>query len=142
MAYTGGTEVSWTYDQRTGALTRDGGYVAYGYSGFGSGKNAPHMQGAKNIGPIPRGFYEIGPPSNSGLRGPHVMRLTPAKENEMFGRSDFLIHGDSKTAPGTASHGCIILPRAIRVAISESGDNQLEVVATEGITKPKEGIAT
>lgn len=36
------------------------------------------------------------------------MRLTPIPSNKMFRRNAFLIHGDSITAPGTASAGCII----------------------------------
>lgn len=40
----------------------------------------------------------------------------------------FRIHGDSIRAPGTASHGCIILPRAIRDRIWASGDRALQVV--------------
>jgi len=47
----------------------------------------------------------------------------------MCGRSAFLIHGDSIAAPGTASHGCIILARPDRERIAESGVKQLVVVA-------------
>jgi hypothetical protein len=46
----------------------------------------------------------------------------------MFGRSGFLIHGDSIIRPGTASRGCIILAREIREQIAASGDADLEVV--------------
>jgi hypothetical protein len=47
----------------------------------------------------------------------------------MFGRTGFLIHGDSLQHPGRASNGCIILPRPIRDRIAASGDDQLTVVA-------------
>jgi hypothetical protein len=56
------------------------------------------------------------------------MALIPKEGTDTFGRSGFLIHGDSVAMPGTASHGCIILSRDLREQISASGDNQLEVV--------------
>jgi hypothetical protein len=46
----------------------------------------------------------------------------------MFGRSAFFIHGDSRTRPGTASNGCIILSRPTRTAIDRSDDKVLVVV--------------
>jgi hypothetical protein len=52
----------------------------------------------------------------------------PDRGTETFGRSEFRIHGDSIAHPGMASHGCIILPRAVRDAIWRSGDRALEVV--------------
>ncbi|HYE46677.1 MAG TPA: hypothetical protein VEA44_12995, partial [Caulobacter sp.] len=52
----------------------------------------------------------------------------PDDVHEATGRSAFRIHGDSVRAPGTASKGCIILPRAVREAIWRSGDRDLEVV--------------
>jgi hypothetical protein len=47
----------------------------------------------------------------------------------MFGRSGFLMHGDNIRLPGTASEGCIILPRDLREAIWNSADHTLEVIA-------------
>jgi hypothetical protein len=49
-------------------------------------------------------------------------------------RTGFLIHGDSIEHPGTASHGCIIMPRAIREAIAQNDDHDLNVVAGEAVT--------
>ena len=60
--------------------------------------------------------------------GPFTILLEPAPGTDTLGRSAFRIHGDSVRAPGTASHGCIILPRAIRDHIWRSGDRDLEVV--------------
>src|ERR1035438_5538324 len=40
-----------------------------------------------------------------------VQALTPESGTNTFGREGFLIHGDSVQNPGTASHGCIILPQ-------------------------------
>jgi hypothetical protein len=123
----------WKYEQMTGRLFDDaGGLVATGYSGFGADKNQPANQSVANLGPIPAGQYSIGAPefvTGPGPHGPYVLRLTPAPTNDMFGRDGFLIHGDSLEHPGTASHGCIILPRAIREAIAKSDDHHLDVVA-------------
>jgi len=46
----------------------------------------------------------------------------------MFGRRGFLIHGDSKLHPGTASKGCIILPRWARELIVKDGVDTIEVI--------------
>lgn len=118
----------WTYEQASGRLSRDGAEVARGYSGHGEGKNNPALEPVANVGPIPRGRYKLGPRFDSQSHGPVCMRLEACQGTETFGRDGFLIHGDSKRAPGTASHGCIILPRLIREAIAKSGDELLEVV--------------
>lgn len=119
----------WTYKQASGWFgDASGEIIATGYSGFGSGKNNPVMQHVHDIGPIPVGEYEISPPCSTETHGPCVLKLTPKDGNEMFGRGGFLIHGDSLASPGTASHGCIILPRTVRERIAASDDNQLRVV--------------
>jgi hypothetical protein len=123
-------EANWTYAQKSGQLQQDGKPVATGYSGAGPGKNNPAMESVHNVGPIPQGDWTIqGPPVNTAGHGPFVLRLTAEPETETFGRSGFLIHGDSKQAPGEASQGCIILPRAVREQVWESGDHDLEVLA-------------
>jgi hypothetical protein len=120
----------WTYAQQTGALQRDSQHVATGYSGFDNGKNNPAMQGIENLGPIPQGSWNIvGPPMNTPQHGPFVLRLEPAAATNTFGRSGFLMHGDSIEAPGCASHGCIIMSRTVREQVWNSGDTDLEVVA-------------
>ena len=121
---------AWTYAQKTGELQQDGKQVANGYSGAGEGKNNPDMQSVRNVGPIPQGDWTItGPPANTPEHGPYVLRLTPKDQTETFGRSGFLMHGDSKSAPGAASHGCIIMPRTVREQVWNSGDRDLQVVA-------------
>ena len=120
--------MSWTYNQATGELTKADNVLACGYAGKGDGKNNPSMEQVPNVGPLPKGLYVIGSPYDTKTHGPYVLRLTPDPDNEMFDRSGFLIHGDSVSAPGTASEGCIILPRKIREMIWNSGDNQLQVV--------------
>ncbi len=124
----------WIYEQATGKLWRNGEVVAFGYSGCGEGKNNCEAQEQHNIGPIPVGSYIIGPPRdiNGGPHGPYVLPLVPDPKNEMFGRSGFLIHGDNIHEPGTASEGCVIMPRDIRTAVWASGDLHLEVIANIG----------
>jgi hypothetical protein len=122
----------WTYEQGTGRLSHAGQPVGEcGYSGFEDGKNNPGMQGEPGRGPIPRGHYTVGLAqfvNADGPHGPFVLPLTPDPANEMFGRSGFLIHGDSIAHAGCASHGCIVLPRPTREGIAQSGDPDLEVV--------------
>lgn len=125
----------WTYVQKTGELLRDGLHVAEGYSGFDdpdsgqSGKNNPELENVEDVGPIPVGKYLIGAPHDTLTHGPFVLPLTPDAANDMFGRSAFLIHGDSVVHPGTASRGCIIMGKAVRTHVAESGDRQLQVIS-------------
>ena len=134
---------AWTYAQRSGELHQDGQHVATAYSGAGEGKNNPALQDVPNLGPIPRGNWTIvGPPVDTRDHGPCVLRLEPAAETETHGRRGFLIHGDSRTHPGTASQGCIILPRAIREQVWQSGDRELEVIAELPAQTEKENSGT
>ena len=116
----------WTYEQATGKLSHDGADVATGYSGAGDGKNNPADEAIQGVGPIPTGSYTIGQPYDTTTHGPFVMRLTPAADNQMDGRSGFLMHGDNATH--TASQGCIIMPRNVREQVAASGDMDLTVV--------------
>lgn len=117
----------WYYSQSTGQLTRNERVAGIGYAGAGGGRNNPRMENVRDVGPIPRGTYQISRPRNSERRGPHVMDLSPVGHNAL-GRTNFLIHGDSARHPGQASQGCIILPRLVRQQISGSGDNRLIVI--------------
>lgn len=130
----------WTFKQKTGMLIHDGVGIGKGYSGWddgdgvaepGEGKNDPSMQSVRGVGPVPRGRWKFGEPFFHQHAGPYVMRLTPEPGTETFGRDGFLIHGDSMKLPGSASHGCIILSRALRMKMWESGDHDLEVVSGE-----------
>ena len=152
----------WIYSQKYGNTyykneeTGEIKKIATGYAGKGTGVNNPDMQhvGTDNIidkkegtpkekrtdvGPLPVGIYTIGRPyyhkrkDDKGGLGPHTMNLTPDENNEMFGRTDFRIHGDSGIGYRDSSEGCIILNRTIRGKISSSGDNVLEVKRGDGI---------
>lgn len=118
----------WLYSQRTGELWNgEGQWLASGYSGFGSGKNNPNLEDVRNVGPIPRGLYKIGTAYDSSRVGPCAIPLEPV-DHDCHGRCDFRAHGDSRSNPGTASKGCIILPRKIRNQICDSEDKQLKVI--------------
>jgi len=121
---------AWTYAQKSGELQHDGEPVATGYSGAGPGKNNPDLEKVPNVGPIPQGDWTItGPPVDTAQHGPYVLQLKPAPDTPTFGRSGFLMHGDSKESPGNASQGCVILPRSAREQVWKSGDRDLKVVA-------------
>lgn len=123
----------WIYEQATGEMNYSPDGVAAqpitkGYSGFGVGKDNPNMEHVRDVGPIPRGSYAIGPAHSDPEKGPMVMALVPRADTSTFGRGGFLIHGDSLEHPGEASHGCIILDRVAREAIAASPDRTLQVV--------------
>lgn len=126
----------WTYVQRSGELWHRGRVVARGYAGFddgdglveaGEGKNDPSAQAQRGVGPLPVGRYFIGAPMQHPTAGAYTLRLEPHPDNDMKGRSGFLIHGDS-AVPGAASRGCIVLSRAVRTIIASSLDYELIVV--------------
>jgi hypothetical protein len=118
----------WTFHQSTGELLDPNGKLAAtGYSGYGRGKNNPALESVAQVGPIPAGEWRIvGGPYDTTGHGPFVLRLRPM--GDTHGRSGFLIHGDSSSAPGTASKGCIILDRKTRELIWNSGDRKVLVV--------------
>ncbi|MBI1408141.1 MAG: DUF2778 domain-containing protein [Caulobacter sp.] len=123
----------WTWDQSAGKLYRDGAFISSGYSGHGRGKNNPALQGVQGVGPIPRGDWKIVERYDSKSVGPYALVLHAVDgvlddTHAPTGRSAFRIHGDSVRSPGTASRGCIILPRTIREKVWQSGDRDLRVV--------------
>ena len=121
--------MSFQYQQSTGILTHDGEELASGYSGNGAGVNNAAMQNVHAVGPIPQGVYTITAPYHNDKTGPYTMNLIPDPANEMYGRADFRLHGDNQEMNHTASEGCIIMPRAVRESVWDSGDRSLEVIA-------------
>lgn len=120
----------WIFESSTGCLTREGILLAKGYAGNGDGKNNPAMQDIRDIGPLPVGFYTICAPRFDSKTGIFTLDLIPDAANQMFGRSEFRIHGDRRTGPpGLASEGCIVLPMFARERIWDSNDTRLQVVA-------------
>lgn len=107
------------------------GSLGTGYSGKGTGLDNPAAQDVKgkngkpDAGPIPQGFYDIGPRFNYKKdaahphgTGPDSIRLTPDKGNQMFGRDGFLMHGDNSKHDHSASLGCVIAPDSVRKEVS------------------------
>lgn len=117
-----------TYSQSSGNWRLEGESLFTGYSGNKEGKNNPLLENVRDVGPIPRGLYQISEPFDTETHGPFVMRLMPIGATYTFGRSGFLLHGDSITNPGTASEGCIVASRLARERVAASLDNQLTVI--------------
>lgn len=122
-------KMTYVYNSSNGTLSKDGNIIGIGYSGFGEGKNNPLWEDHPNIGPIPRGTWEIvGEPFDSPEHGPYCLRLAPLPETKTFSRGGFLMHGDSIVHPGLASKGCIIMLHAVRMEVFQSGDKLIQVV--------------
>lgn len=116
----------WTYSQTTGILS-DGEPYGAGYSGHGEGLNNTKLEMVHNLGPIPKGIWEIGMWFDDPHLGPCVAALRPTSQ-ETFGRGGFFIHGDNKSVNHTASDGCIILSKILREAIRDSKETDIAVI--------------
>lgn len=125
--------MTWTFAIKAGELLDSTGkHVAFGYAGGNEGKNPegvnnPLMVSVKDVGPLPPGFYTFGEPVEHSRLGPFAIPLLPDTTNNMMGRGDFYCHGDT-TPSGSASEGCVIMPRAIRNELWASTDHRLQVV--------------
>jgi hypothetical protein len=121
--------MTWIYSQKTGILKHNGKFIGKGYAGRGLGYNNPEMEYLANVGPLPKGRYTmIELIQSHPTTGKYSIKLLPASNNKMYGRSGFLIHGDNSKRNGTASHGCIILDLEYRKQMWESNDRQIEVI--------------
>jgi len=118
--------LGWVYVQATGILSHGGEPVGKGYAGHGQGLNNPKLQMVHNLGPIPKGVWEIGIWFDDHHLGVCVAALRPT-DQDTFGRGGFFIHGDNFKMNQTASDGCIILSRQLREAIKNSKETQIEV---------------
>jgi Protein of unknown function (DUF2778) len=120
----------WRFNSRTGQITDPTDQpFALAYSGHGLGLLNPRLESVANIGPIPRGSYQIGPAYTHIDLGPIVMNLDPLAGTETLGRSGFRIHGDNRDGNHSASHGCVVVGPDVRRAIAASLDRVLKVVA-------------
>jgi Protein of unknown function (DUF2778) len=130
-----------TYSQSTGEVHADlnpgsGLLLGVAYSGHPPNVNNPAAENIVDSGPLPRGCYTVAAPIKHPMLGPMAMKLTPASENEMFGRSAFWIHGagpqdDENAVPPLrlSSLGCIVAPPQVRAAIAERITEGLTVLA-------------
>ncbi|EHR69661.1 RHS repeat-associated core domain protein [Burkholderiales bacterium JOSHI_001] len=121
------TGLDWEYETSTGRIYRNGQLIGVGYSGNQSGLNNPDAQNTSNVGPIPKGSWNIGGAYKSQNTGPQTIVLTPKPETETYGRSAFRIHGDNSKGNMSASNGCIVASPSIRDQIINSGDKLLVV---------------
>ncbi len=131
------TGLCWVYEQSTGRLFRAGNnpsattFVGEGYAGNGLGLNNAELEIIQNRGPLPRGRYTIGRQgtivTQRGTELQSSMRLIPDRENWMYDRAGFLIHGGNMQTR-QSSNGCIVMPKSIRDQIGASGDACLKVV--------------
>ena len=72
----------------------------------GSCRNNPACQCQKSVGPLPQGKYSLG--NMFTYKGmPYSYELYPDPNNNMCGRSGFLIHGGD--CAGNPSEGCIVI---------------------------------
>lgn len=118
----------WIYKITTGQLFHEETLVATGYSGHDRAKNNPRFQAYPNRGPIPSGWWVFGVAFDSDTHGPLCIPINRARDTETFDRNGFLCHGDSISEPGTASLGCMIQQKDVRVQINESTDKNLLVI--------------
>jgi hypothetical protein len=116
----------WTYSQGTGILSH-GEPLGKGYSGHGQGLNNPKLEMVHNLGPIPKGVWEIGTFFDDKHLGVIIAALKPT-DQDVFGRSGFYIHGDNKRMNFTASDGCIILSKPLRQLIRDSKEKHIAVI--------------
>jgi hypothetical protein len=117
-----------TFVVKDGQLTLTDGSTASAYSGSSQAWDDPTREAEKGVGPIPAGTWAIGAPHDSPHTGPFSLPLEPVAGTETFGRSGFLIHGDSAAEDHTASHGCLVCSRGARMAIDEDPDRTLVVI--------------
>ena len=100
------------------------------YSGAPGAINDPEKEKVKAVGPIPRGRWQMDAPSSHHRLGPVCIGLEAAGWKP-YGRSGFFIHGDNKSANGSASTGCIIADRKSRDVIAAlywAGFRTLDVI--------------
>jgi hypothetical protein len=97
--------------------------------------NNPALQARSGVGPLPCGKYTIGPlEASHGHLGVNVCALIPYPDNEMFGRSEFYLHGRKSLDDMDASEGCIVLDHEPRMRVVNSPDKTLLVVARNPYT--------
>lgn len=117
------------YHQSSGELIgADGKLLARGYSGQPPHTNVTEDEALHDRGPIPRGDWRVGRAVDSAQLGPVAVHLEPMPSTQTFGREGFYVHGDSVTAPGFASHGCIIVARAAREILAANQGATVRVV--------------
>ena len=136
--------MAWLYEIESGRMSRGGKLLAKGYAGAPGYVNDPTKTSIKNCGPLPIGFYTIGPPYDNPKTGPYTMDLIPDAANQMFDREDFRIHGDNHEMNQSASEGCPVQPLFARkqIGMGLATDNTLQVIAALPGPPPEEWNVT
>jgi lipoprotein-anchoring transpeptidase ErfK/SrfK len=124
LVYDQAKGIVWLHDESSPEKAKR---LGKGYSGHPPHVNETEAEALKARGPIPRGSYRVHRPFDHVRLGPGCMFLEPNQGN-LFGRSGFLIHGDNRYGNNSASHGCIILPRAVRIEVGNLAPIDLTVV--------------
>ena len=125
---------TYIYTQSTGIITYSNKTViSMGYAGGACGMHPENVndhlsQAMHGVGPLPCGLYSMGVVADHPKLGAYAIPLIPDKNNQMFGRGGFFIHGDNSKLNHSASEGCIILPHNVRTAIYALG-NTITVVS-------------
>jgi hypothetical protein len=132
----------WIFNIKAGTLSKDAMLLDNDvYSGaWPDGFCDPSKTNDPDIGPICEGFYEIcGPPYTDTEHGPYILRLEPDKNNVMYGRSGFLMHGKPEPPRDirTGSKGCLCADPDTRRRVYQSGDTRLQVVSGIVVCDPE-----
>jgi hypothetical protein len=125
----------WTYKIKQGELWEGDVVQATGlYSGDSEHFNDPASTALVRRGPIPVGVYWIGVARDTKEHGPVFIPLHPVPGSQMYGRSDFGMHGDEIDHVGEhlASKGCIIAGPATRDRVKLDVGGLLTVLSGEG----------
>jgi len=98
-------------------------------AGKGKHKNNPNDQCVKDLGPLPRGWYDFGQGYTHKKLGPLTFNLDPQSATNMCTplRNVMRIHGDSAAHPGGASDGCIVCGKKTRDQLQRGGGGTLLV---------------
>lgn len=119
----------WIYKQATGELfDPEGELVGVGYSGAPGHVNDTAAEEIPAVGPCPRGLYRFSRSFEDGHLGKIVMALSPVAPFNAFHRFLLRIHGDNAKGNRSASEGCIVLGKALRMMMDASTDRLLQVV--------------
>jgi RHS repeat-associated protein len=136
----------WTYNQSTGWITAQLSPDVYGppvgfqgYSGNGVGFNNPGAQYVPDVGPIPEGYWVVGPlttftgaslnthPGFPLIPLPWTKTSIPLLKRD---RNSFYVHSDFGN-PTDSSHGCIVFPPSQWEHIVKPGDVILVIGAED-----------
>ena len=86
---------------------------ATGYSGSPEGLNDHGLEWKRDVGPIPTGWWDVGP-AYDGRLGKPQFDLTPEHDYAAYYRDSFRIHADNASHDFSASEGCPVFDLDVR----------------------------